>query len=363
MKILWINHRDPKHPQAGGAEVRIHQIGKRLVKMGHQITLLCEKAPHLPKEEHLDGIHIKRIAGKTLIHLLAPLYLHKHQNEYDIIIDDIAHAVPWYSPKVTRKPVIAQIHHIHQEVTHIELNNPLAHIVNKAERTIPKIYEHIITVSNSTKQELIKHFHIDPDKIEVIPNGVDLEKYKPGEKDLRPTILWVGRMKKYKNLDHLLLAYKIVKQKVPEAQLIIIGSGDQEHQMKKLAKELGLKDVHFLGYVPEEEKIMWMQKAWVIVSTSTIEGWGMTITEANACATPAIGYDVPGLRDSIKHMKTGILVQYGNIKAMAKAMIMLTEDQELWRRLAENALNWAKQFDWDKSAERFVKVIESITNG
>ena len=90
------------------------------------------------------------------------------------------------------------------------------------------------------------------------------------------------------------------------------------------------------------------------------EGWGMTIIEAAACGTPAIGYDVPGLRDSIRHMETGILVPYGGIKALAKAMTMLVEDQKLWSKLAGNTLNWAKQFSWDKSAEEFTKVINSI---
>mgnify|MGYP000088289087 CR=1 FL=1 len=166
--------------------------------------------------------------------------------------------------------------------------------------------------------------------------------------------------KKYKNLDHLLRAYRIVKQEVSDVQLIVIGTGDQEQRMRELAKRLELKDVYFLGTVSEEEKIKWMKRAWIIVSTSMIEGWGMTIIEAAACKTPAIGYDVPGLRDSIKHMKTGILVPYGDIKALAKAMTMLVEDQKLWSKLAGNTLNWAKQFSWDKSAEEFTKVINSI---
>jgi len=363
MRILWINHRDPKHPQAGGAEVRLYEIARRLVRRSHEITVLCEKAGGLSSEEVLEGIRIKRIGGSASIHLLAPLYVGKHGHEYDVIIDDIAHAVPWYSLLVTKTPVIAQIHHVHQDIVYVELSKLSAWIIGQAERTIAKVYKHFIVVSQSTKEELVKRLGIDPDRAAVVPNGVDLERYRPGPKDPRPTILWVGRIKKYKNLDHLLKAYKIVKQEVPDAQLIIIGTGNQELKIKELARKLELRDVYFLGKVPEEEKIRWMQRAWITVSTSMVEGWGMTITEAAACRTPAVAYDVLGLRDSVRHMETGILVSYGDIKTFAKAAIMLAEDRELWRKLAENALNWAKQFDWNKSAERFIKVIEGITNG
>ena len=363
MKILWINHRDPKHPQAGGAEVRLYEIARRLVRMGHEVTVLCEKVDGLPSEEVLDGIKIKRIGSKTSIHLLAPYYVRKHGHEYDVIIDDIAHAVPWYSPLVTKTPVVAQIHHVHQDVVYIELPKPLAWIVSRAEKTIAKVYKHFIAVSQSTKEELVERFSIVPDRIAVIPNGVDLEKYKPGPKDPKPTILWVGRIKKYKNLDHLLIAYKTVKQEVPDSQLVIIGTGDREQEMRELAKKLELRDVYFLGKASEEEKIRWMQRAWIVVSTSMIEGWGMVITEAAACGTPAITYSVPGLRDSVKNMETGILVEPGNIEKLAKAITWLLADEALRSRLGENAYRYAQQFSWDKVVEGFLKTIEGAIHG
>jgi len=359
MKILWINHRDLKHPHAGGAEVRLYEIARRLVKMGHEVTVLCENVNGLPSEEVLDGIKIKRMGNKISIHVLAPLYVKKHGHEYNVIIDDIAHAVPWYSPLVTKTPVIAQVHHVHQDVVHIELPKPLAWIVSRAERTITKVYKHFIAVSQSTKEELVKRFNINPNRVTVVPNGVDLEKYKPGSKDQRPTILWIGRIKKYKNLDHLLKAYKIAKQKISDAQLIIIGTGDQEQEMKKLARELELRDVYFLGKVSEEEKIRWMQRTWIIVSTSTIEGWGMVVTEAATCRTPAIAYNVPGLRDFVKHMETGILVKLGNIEQLAKTITWLLTDDNLRNRLAENAYRYVQQFSWDRVAEDFLEVIQS----
>jgi len=360
MRILWINHRDPKHPQAGGAEVRLYEISRRLVKRGYEVTVLCEKVGSIPNNDVLDGIEIIRLGNKVSIHILAPLYVKRYGHEYDVIIDDIAHAVPWYSPLVTKTPVIAQIHHVHQDVVYIELPKLFAWIVSRAEKTISNVYRYFIAVSQSTKEELIKRFGINPNSIVVIPNGIDHEKYRPGSKDSRPTILWVGRMKRYKNLDHLIKAYRIVKQKTPDVQLIIIGSGDQEQRMKELVRRLELRDVYFLGRVSEDVKIKWMQRAWIIVSTSIIEGWGMTIIEAAACKTPAVAYNVPGLRDSVKHMETGILVEPGNIRLLAEAIIQLLSDDDLRGVLAENAYRYAHKFDWDITAQLFINTLALI---
>lgn len=359
MRILWINHRDPKHPQAGGAEVRMYEIARRLVKMGHEVTVVSEKVDGVPTEDEIEGIRVRRMGGRATIHILAPLYVKRRGRQYDVIIDDVAHAVPWYSPLVTKTPVVAQIHHIHQDILRMELPKPLALIVGKAEETI-KIYRQFIAVSPSTKRELVERFGIDPSRVAVVPNGVDHEKYKPGPKDPNPTVLWVGRLKRYKNPHHALLAFKAVKLEVPDAQLVIIGAGEEEPEMRRLAKRLELADVHFLGRVPEEEKVKWMQKAWVLVLTSAKEGWGLAVTEAAACKTPAVAYDVPGLRDAVKHMKTGLLVEPENIQKLARAVTLVLTDDNLRNALAEGAYRYAQNLDWNYATERFLGVIKHV---
>jgi len=356
MRVLWINHRDPRHPQAGGAEVRLYEIARRLVKMGHEVTVISEKVDGLPIEDDIEGVRVRRVGGRATIHILAPLYVKKHGHQYDVIIDDVAHAVPWYSPLVTKTPVVAQIHHIHQDVLHVELPKPLALIVGKAEETI-RIYKRFIAVSPSTKRELVERFGISPGAIAVVPNGVDHEKYKPGPKDPIPTVLWVGRLKRYKNPHHVLLAFRTVKRKVPDARLVFIGAGEEEPRVRWLAKRLGLTDVYFLGKVSEEEKVKWMQRAWVLVSTSAKEGWGLTVTEAAACKTPAVAYDVPGLRDAVKHMETGILVEPGNVNKLAETVSLLLVNGKLREMLADNAYNYAQSFDWKHTAEDFLRIL------
>lgn len=133
--------------------------------------------------------------------------------------------------------------------------------------------------------------------------------------------------------------------------------------MKKLAEKLELRDVYFLGKVSEEEKIRCMQRAWIIVSTSMVEGWGITITEAAACRTPAVAYNVPGLRDSVKHMKTGILVESGDIEQLAKAIAWLLTDDSLRNKLSENAYRYAQSFSWENTAKAFLKIVEGVLHG
>jgi glycosyltransferase involved in cell wall biosynthesis len=360
LKILWINHRDPKHPNSGGSEIRIREIGKRLVQNGNSVKLVCERWPGSKNTESLDGIEIERVASKYSIHLKTPFLLNK--DDYDFVIDDIAHAIPWESQFFTNKCVIAQVHHVHQEVLKFELNPILANMIAISEKTI-KYYNNIIAVSESTKNALIHDLGVSKNKIKIITNGIDLAHYKPSAKACSPTILWVGRVKRYKRVDHVLSAFTLIAKQIPNAKLIIVGNGDYLENIKKIAENLHLSNVIFTGAVDEKKKVSLMASSWVIVSSSLTEGWGMTITESAACGTPAVAYDVAGLRDSIRNNETGLLASDGNNKALAQALLRVLQDEQLRVALSENALRWATEFSWDKVAKEFIDFLELTNNG
>lgn len=360
MRILWLNHRDPLHPEAGGAEVRLREIGKRLAKMGHSIELVCERWKGSSTADYIDGIRVRRIAGRYGLHMLAPVLLNSI-GDFDIVVDDIAHAVPWFSRFFTRRPVIAQIHHLHESVLGLELPSYLARPIALFERYLRYIYSSFVVVSESTRRELIRKTGIPKERVYVVPNGVDLETYKPVRAKFdKPTILWIGRVKRYKRVDHVLMAFKIVKKALPDARLIIAGDGDYLPSLKLLCKRLGLNDVIFTGKISETEKIMLMSGAWVAVNTSIVEGWGLTITEAAACRTPSVAYNVAGLRDSIKDGETGLLAEDGNIKDLGVKITTILRDSGLRERLSRNAFEYAKQLSWDRAAKEFIRVIEEI---
>ncbi len=371
LKLLIFNWRDIKNPQAGGAEVYTHEIMHRLAQKGAEITLFTSEYPGCKNIEEIDGITIIRKGKLPTTYYYARKYYKKHlKGKYDLIIDEI-NVIPWFTPLYAKEPIVGLVHEIgtwalphHKEVNPIIRKTlpPLTPLLFKPYRKTP-----IITVSQSTKQDLQK-LSIPPENIHIVPNAVDHNIYKPPPQKTTedPIILYLGRITWYKNIHHILHALKYVKKHIPNIHLIIAGKPEKTYtkHLHKITKKLNLtKNVTYKYNVSLKEKIELLQKATLLVIPSSREGFGIVVLEANACATPVIGYDVPGLRDSIRHMETGILVPYGNIKAMTKAMVMLTEDQELWRKLAENALNWAKQFDWDKSTKRFIKVIEGAIHG
>lgn len=357
MKILWFNHRDPLHPEAGGAEVRLLEIGKRLIKMGCSIKLVCERWNGSSKIDFLDGIEVDRVAGRFSLHLLTPFLLNS-VGDFDVVVDDVAHAVPWFSSFFTKKPVVGQVHHLHESVLGLELPPYLARFAALFERCSKYAYSNFITVSESTRKELIEKFGISKERVFVVPNGVDLEIYRPVcDKFDLPTILWIGRVKRYKRIDHVLMAFKVVKKMLQDVRLIIAGDGDYLPSLRLLSERLGLCNVVFAGKISEAEKVRLMSGAWVIVNASVVEGWALTVMEGAACGTPCVAYDVAGLRDSVKNGETGLLAENGNIKDLAEKIVTVLEDDGLRERLSRNALEYAKQFSWDKTATQFMKVI------
>lgn len=359
MRVLWFNHRDPLHPQAGGAEVRIHEIGKRLVRMGCSVKLVCERWEGSKRVDFLDGIEIIRVAGKYGVHLKVPFLL-KTDGDYDVVVDDIAHAAPWFSPLFTRKPVVGQVHHVHQGVLSIELSPFLASLVALSESSLKYFYRVLVVVSESTRRDLVGMLGFSKDRIRVVPNGVDLDFYRSCKKSAVPSVLWVGRVKRYKRVDHVLRAFKIVEQELPDARLVIVGDGDYLPVLTRMRERLGLSNVVLTGRVSEEEKVRLMGSSWIVVSTSLIEGWGMTVTECAACGTPAVAYDVAGLRDSVSDGVTGVLVDSGDVAGLANALVRVLRDGGLRHRLGKNALEYAGGFSWDRTAEEFMMVIKGL---
>lgn len=363
MKILCLNWRDIKHPMAGGAETYLFEIAKRLTSE-HKVVLFCGKYKGCKTRDEIDGVKIIRQGGNFSVYLYAILsYLINLRGEgYDIIVDSI-NGVPFFTPLYVRKPKVAIVHHlVKKEILFRELPLPFAFIAWLAENMIPFLYRKvpIITVSRSSRQELIE-FGISEERVHIIYNGIEHTALGCADKSPKPLIAYVGRIKKYKQVDHLLQAFEMVKREVPEAEAIIAGRGDY-NELRRLVKAEINSNITLAGEVSEAEKLKIMKKAWIFVTPSTKEGWGVSVIEANACGTPAIAYDVPGLRDSIRDGETGLLVPRGNVEQLARVMVKLLTDSELRAKLSQNALNWASNFSWDRSTEEFAKILEEVAN-
>ncbi|BDC19498.1 glycosyltransferase family 4 protein [Acidianus sp. HS-5] len=345
MDIIFINHRDLYHPNAGGAENVIYEIGKRL----EGVTWLAEEVKGRPKVEYLNGIKIIRKGNKFTLHL----YSLKEAKNHEIVIDSIAHAVPFFSYLVNKK-AIALVHHVHQDVVKFELNPFLAEAVRVAERRI-RNYKYIISVSNTTKQDLIKKLKVDERRITVIYNGVDHEKFKPGEKSEKPIVFWIGRMMKYKNPFDVIEVKRRVKNR--NVKFVVAGGGELSAEFGEIAKKEG---IYYLGKIDEKTKIDLYKKSWVILSTSFIEGWGMTIVEANSCGTPAVAYSTGSLPEIIKNDINGFIVPYKDTETIAKYIDYLTSDDNVMKELSRKSYEESLKYDWNKTTEEYKRYIERI---
>jgi glycosyltransferase involved in cell wall biosynthesis len=367
-RILVFNWRDQKHEYAGGAEVYIEELSKRLVAEGNLVTLFCGSDGNgAPRHETINGVHIVRRGGFWFVYIWAFLYyMLRFRKKYDLIID-CHNGIPFFTPLFAREPVICVVHHVHQEVFKQHLAKPLAKFACFLEAKImPRAYNksQFVAVSPSTRQEMQETLGITAD-IQLIYNGIELDELKPGIKSEKPSVLFLGRLQTYKSVDVAIKAFKVVHTKLPQAELIIAGSGDADDNLKSLVKKENMNSyVKFTGKVTHEKKIQLLQSAWLMVNPSFMEGWGITTIEANACATPVVGSDVPGLRDSIKHLETGVLVPYGDSKKMATEITQLLYNHEVRQKLTANAIDWAQNFHWDISSNYLRELItQELTQG
>lgn len=363
--ILVLNWQDITHPLGGGAEVHLHEIFKRIVGLGHEVTFLSCHYPGAKTEEHLDGIRIIRHGSRAMFNYHVPFIYRRLRREFsfDIVVDAI-NKIPMFTPLFIREtPTLTIVHHLFRKSIFTEAALPAALYVYCMESLVGLIYRKkpFCVISESTRKD-VKALRISENQISLIDICVDHDLYKPAlpSKTPYPLISYLGRIKRYKSVDHVLHAFVKIKDALPEAQLVILGDGDDLPRLKTITHDLNLKDVTFLGFIEPEEKVKYLQKSHLVVNPSSKEGWGLTVIEANACGTPVVASDVPGLRDSVVDGRTGFLFPYGDVNTLADRTIQILQDGSLRRKMEEDALKWAARFHWDVSAQKTLDLIEKI---
>ncbi|NPV14157.1 glycosyltransferase family 4 protein [candidate division WOR-3 bacterium] len=361
MRILVVNWRCIRNPEAGGAEVYFQEVFRRLVARGHSVTLLCERFKGAAAEEEIDGIRILRRGGKWTFNFTVYRQLSRivAEGDYDVVVDDL-NKIPFYSPWFVKKPVAVLLMHLFRGSIFKEVFAPLAGYVYLTESMIPLAYKgcRFAVLSESSKRDVVR-LGINPEMVTVVPPGTDFEKFKPDPAVQRePVVLHVGRLKKYKSTDHLLYAARILQERGRQFRVVIVGTGDDLPRLKELSRKLGIQDtVVFTGFVPEEEKVKWYQRSAVLVESSIKEGWGLIVMEANGCGTPVVVARSPGLVDSSRDGVNGLFYTYGNVKELADKIDRLLQDEELRSRLGAQAIDWARQWTWDGAADKIEKML------
>ncbi|HEX9006332.1 MAG TPA: glycosyltransferase family 4 protein [Bacteroidota bacterium] len=367
MNILVINWQDLRNPQAGGAEVQFQQVFSRLAAAGHGVTLLCSSFPDAPPEETLGGVRVLRRGARPVFNYLVPgLYARLTRRErFDVVVDDM-NKVPFFTPLFVREPLCGLVHHLFGRSIYREVGPLTSSYVYAMERAALSLYRRrgipFMVVSPSTREDMLASGFAERNLC-VVPLAVDHALFRPTgvPRSTRPLLGYVGRLKRYKSIDHLIASLPAVRQAVPDAGLVIIGEGDDRGRLERLVGQLGLAGaVEFAGFVPEEEKVRRLQEIWCMVMPSSKEGWGLTVTEANACGTPAVASNVPGLRDAVIDGETGLLYPYGDVGALARCAVAILSDSSVRDRMAARAVEFAARFTWEESAERTSAFLSAI---
>lgn len=366
MQILAINWQDLSNPRAGGAEIHFQEIFKRIVQKGNEVTLLCSHYTGAKEYEEIEGIKIIRRGSFFVFNFTAFWEIRKilKQKKWDLVVEDI-NKLPFYSFYWHNLPLLVIVHHFFDKAIFREVNPLFGSYVYLFERSVPRFYRNkrFLAVSQSTKEELLRR-GIPEERIKVIYCGIDHQLFKVNpdlKKDPTPSILYLGRLKKYKSVDLLIKALPLVLNKVPDVRLVIVGEGDYKPELQNLTKNLGLEDkVFFTGFVDEKTKVEWLHRAWVSVYPSVKEGWGLTNIEANACGTPAIASDVPGLKESVLPGKTGFLFKYGQIKDLADKIVKVITEKELRDRFSKEGVVWANNFSWEKVVKEVEELLQDV---
>ena len=360
-----LNERDLSHPLAGGVEVHLEEIASRLVaRHGIEMTVLCASFPGAAASEVRRGIRFERfgdrgfsyyaqVAGRARAELAT--------GTYGLVVENLCKLLFFSRVYLPGVPHLALVHHLFGLSAFRQVSAPIASYVVATELLLPLFYRGwpFVVVSPSTRDDLVKR-GIPRRDIRVVPNGLDHDKYRPAEGAAeRDLVVFVGRLEHYKGVDLLLDAWLRVRAERPAARLVIVGEGTAGAEMRQRAGDATFGgSVSFTGFLSEADKIAWLQRATVLVQPSRKEGWGLTVLEANACGTPVVATDVPGLRDSVRHGSSGLLAA-PNPGSLASSLCAVLGDDVLRARLAREARAWSERFSWDHVSDAFADIVRA----
>ena len=359
MKILWLAHHDPLNPRSGGSERTILEVASRLIGWGNEVALVTAGWKGSKARQNVNGINVIRLGNSVTLHLLLPFFL--LFNRFDVIINDLGHAVPWASASFLGKNNIVFFHHLHARSLPGQVNPVLAKIITAMEKSYPMLYRvnMFVTESKTSADDLVG-LGIERSMIEKIPPGVDSSIFYPSEKTPNPSIVYFGGMRRYKRPEECIYVVENLKDNTPGLKLYIVGEGPELGNLLDLVKTRGLDSVvTFLGRVDYSELGRIVASSWLNIHSSVTEGWGFSILEASSAGTPTVAYEVPGVVETIENGINGMKVKDGDREALKEAVYkILINPNELW----SSSVKFAKRYSWDATSKAWYELIKAMTN-
>jgi len=357
-RIHMIAWRDLDDVEAGGSEVHAATVARLWAEAGIDVVMRTSYAQGSPPRAMRDGYEVVRHAGRYLVFPRAAISEVTHRYGKRDALVEIWNGMPFFSPVWATGPRVVFLHHVHADMWNMVLPPNLAKIGNYMEHTVaPWLYRRsrMVTLSSSSKEEMLELGFKD-ELVEVVPPGIDL-RYEPGgQLTPTPTIVAVGRLAPVKRFDRLIRAVVAARASAPDLKLTIVGIGPDRGELEQLVATLDAGGyITFAGRVSDDELIGLYQSAWAVASASAREGWGMTLTEAAACGTPAVATRIAGHADAVADGKSGLLVD--DEADLSRQLARIASDRHLRQRLHEGALEHAAQFTWENTATRILETI------
>jgi glycosyltransferase involved in cell wall biosynthesis len=354
--LAW---RDLDDPDAGGSEVHADEFMRRWAAAGLDITHRTSAAIGQPAMADRNGYHVVRRGSRYSVfpRAVGSEWV-RRMGRYDALVE-VWNGVPWMSPLWCHKPRITFLHHVHGPMWDQLLPRPLAGVGRALEaRFAPPFYRRTLTLtpSDATRDDLVG-LGFRPDRVVAVNNGVDAMFQPGGLRSPSPVVLGVGRLAPVKRHDELIEAAVIARRRVPDLQLVIIGDGPLRPALEARIAGHGAQEwISLAGRLTHAELVAEYQRAWLVSSASLAEGWGLTLTEAAACGTPAVATDVSGHRSSVVDGVTGVLAPLDQL-GQTMADVLLDDDRRT--ALAAAALARAQTLTWDASARGILAALHS----
>ncbi len=368
LRILILTWRDGDHPEAGGAEVYVERTSQILSAHGHTVTLFSAAFPGASRRVDRGNVRIVRRGGRLTCYLRGLQFVRTLRHDVDVVID-VHNGVPFWSPLVSRAPVVSLVHHVHRDQWPIIFGpvfGKLGWLIES--RLAPIVYRRCqyVTVSKATQGDL-SALGVDLDRIAITYSGndipPDLNSYAEVERSDNPSLMVLGRLVPHKHFETAIDIVADLTPRFPDLTLDVVGGGYWDDELRAHATRRGVSDrVRFHGFVDEHIKHTLLSRAWVVLMPSHKEGWGLTIVEAGLHGTPSVAFSFAGgVTESIIDDETGTLAD--DVAQMTVQVEGLLTDAQLRQKYGDNARRHARSFSWENTTLQLEAALNQAVAG
>jgi glycosyltransferase involved in cell wall biosynthesis len=359
MRIAFLTWRDSTHPDGGGSEVFVEEVARELVRRGHEVTILCARHPGSTATEDLDGVRLLRVGGRLTVYLHGLWWLATRGRGYDVVVD-VINGLPFGSPLVRRRGLVALVHHVHQRQWQIIYPGLLGRVGWFVEhRLTPWLYRGFphLTVSDASREDLVA-MGVPRDAITVVRNGISTAPVG-APRSATPRVSVLARLVPHKQVEHAFAAVDALRHEVPGLHLDVVGEGWWHEELAAEVGRRGLEQlVTFHGHVSAADRDRLLGESWLMLLPSVKEGWGLAVLEAAMQGTPTVAYRYAGgVAESVVDGHTGLLAD--DLDGLVACTRALLTDPERRESLGRQAAERAAAFTWSGTTD----VVEKVLRG